>query len=177
MGGRPTPTGQDPLPDPISQFNRLVGTDYWDEVARKPELVRRLEGPGFCGLFSKQVTLPHGIAESFEDFEAGLRAAGLVGVDEVLCQSFERPAKFRVKKARVAVNGHNFASGKAASPSGTVPALTEVPARLLNRRGAQSRAKERKRPLTGEAVEPLPLFASGGCEVPIKLRRRREDLI
>ena len=177
MGGVPVPAGKHSLPDPLAQFNRLTGVEYWDEVARKPELVRRLKGSGFTGLFSQEVCLPHGVAESFEDFETGLRAAGFIGVDEVLCQSFERPAKFRVKKVRVAVDAHNNPSGKAAAPSGPVPSLTEVPKRLRNRRGSQSRALERKRPLTGEEVAPLPLFSSGGCEVPIKLRRRREDLI
>ena len=179
VGGVPVPPRKHSLPDPIAEFGCGVGVEYWDEVARKPELVRTCVGSGLSGSFGQKVMLPHGVAERLEEFEAGLREAGLIGEDEFLRQSYVSPSHFRVQKQGVAVNGshRDNPSVKASEPSAPDRALMEVPKRLRNRRGSQSRAVERKRPLTGEAVEQLPLFDTNGCIVPIELRRRREDLI
>jgi len=46
--------------------------------------------------------LPERMAVRLEDFEAGLRAAGLVSVDEICVQSTASPAKFRFQKRKVA---------------------------------------------------------------------------
>ena len=90
--------------------------------------------------------MPHGRAVCLEDFETGLRAAGLIGVNEILVQSGNTGRKFRVAKRRVAIDGHldtsvskDFPGGNALNNSAVVTggegrALPRVPHSKLGRR-------------------------------------------
>jgi len=110
VGGVPIPAGEDVASCDFRQRFRLLSGQIRDEIAGKSELVRAVKGGNSRGTFSKDVILPLGSAVCFEDFEAGLRSAGLVAVDEVLVQSHTSPRKFRVQKVRVAENGHSSSS-------------------------------------------------------------------
>ena len=112
VGGVPIPAGENSLALSQTEFNRLLRAEIRDEIDSQPELVRTLERGRFRNSFFEEVRLPSRVAESLEDFEAGLRAAGLMSFDEMLVQSFTRPTKFRVQKVRVGKNGHSgFSSG------------------------------------------------------------------
>jgi len=117
VGGVPVPAGEVPLARSFGEECRLIRAEIGDEIASQPELVRALERPRFRDFLFKQVSLPQGIAESLEDLESGLRSAGLIGVDEILVQSVNRPTKFKVQKRRVSVDGH---IGSPASMQGTI---------------------------------------------------------
>ena len=106
VGGVPIPPRKDALADPVSEVGGFFRGDVGNEVASETELVRTLERSRFRNTFAEQVSLPHGVAVRLEDFEAGLRSAGLMGVDEILTQSFTSPSKFRVQKRNVSVDGH-----------------------------------------------------------------------
>ena len=77
-----------------------------DEIGSEPEVMRALPRARFRGLGLKQLLLPSGAAETLEEFEKGLRAAGLVRVSEVICQTTDGPLHFRVKRRNVAIDGH-----------------------------------------------------------------------
>ena len=147
VGGVPIPAGEDPFPGQVGKPNGLVGAEVRDEVHCQPELVRALERSRFRDAFLEQVSLPHGRAVALEDFEAGLRAAGLVGVDEILVQSGTTGRKFRVAKRHVRIDGHlntpelskEFREGNALHHSAVVTgaevrALPKVPHSKLGRR-------------------------------------------
>lgn len=119
----------------------VLNREVRDKIDSQPELVRRLERSRFRRPLCKHAALPHGVAERLEDFEAGLRSAGFIAVDEVLVQSFYAPLKFRVHARNVAIDGHfRSPSVKAAAPNGEpVPSLTEGPKPLQGWEGSQSR--------------------------------------
>lgn len=106
VGGVPTPPGEYRLTDTGREFVRFPVVEMRHDVASEPELMRTLERSRFTGTFTEEARLPDRVAVCLEDLETGLRAAGLVGVDEILVQSDNRPTKFRVKKRNIAVDGH-----------------------------------------------------------------------
>jgi len=107
VGGVPVPAGEDAFPGALGERRRFLGAEVRDEVRSEPELMRTLERSRFRNAFGDKLTLPHGRAECLEDFEAGLRAAGLMGVHEILVQSGNSGSKFRIAKRHVAVDGHH----------------------------------------------------------------------
>ena len=106
VAGVPTPSCEDFLPGQIAQVVRLLPVDIRDEIGSEAEIMRTLEYPRFRSAFFEQVKLPAGVAESLEEFEAGLRLAGFIASDQVLCQTLANPTKFRVQKRGVAVDSH-----------------------------------------------------------------------
>ena len=147
VGGVPIPAGEDSFPGRGREGSGLFGAEVRDEVHCQPELVRALERSRFRDAFLEQVSLPHGRAVALEDFEAGLRAAGLVGVDEILVQSGTTGRKFRVAKRHVRIDGHlntpelskDFPGGNALNNSAVVTggegrSLPRVPHSKLGRR-------------------------------------------
>ena len=67
------------------------------EVDSQPELMRTLPWPRFTGLDGEQVSLPVWSAITLEGAEQALRAAGLIGPGEILTQTFEGEARFKVQ--------------------------------------------------------------------------------
>lgn len=129
VGGVPIPAGEMPFPGQLAEASRFVGTDERDEVHCEPELMRGLERSRFRNAFGEHIALPNGVAISLEDFETGLRAAGLVGVHEILVQSGATGRKFRVAKRQIGMDGHlddpstvglGFPVGNAPQPSAVV---------------------------------------------------------
>jgi len=118
VGGVPIPAGEDPFPGQLAEPSRFLGFEERDEVHREAELVRALERSRFRDAFFDQIALPHGRAVCLEDFETGLRAAGLIGVEQILVQSGNSGRKFRVAKRRVAIDGHLDTSGSKDFPGG-----------------------------------------------------------
>lgn len=112
VGGVPIPAGEDTFPGRCAEGRSLFRGEVGDEVHCQPELVRALERSRFRDAFFEQIALPHGRAVCLEDFETGLRAAGLIGVNEILVQSGNTGRKFRVAKRRVAIDGHLDTSSK-----------------------------------------------------------------
>ena len=106
VGGVPVPAGHDALADVDGQGVRFFRGDVRNEIDSEPELVRALERSRFRGAFFEEIALPHGRAKCLEEFEAGLRAAGLVGVHQILVQSGASGRKFRVAKRQVGIDGH-----------------------------------------------------------------------
>jgi len=144
VGGVPVPAGEVPLPRTFCEECRLLRAEIGDEIASQPELVRALERPRFRDFLFKQVSLPQRIAESLEDLETGLRSAGLIGVDEILAQSVNRPTKFKVQKRRVSVDGH---IGSPASMQGTI-----APGPSALSHCAVGRPRVKGSPVSGEAL-------------------------
>jgi len=146
MGAVPTPACTDglvpeQLVDRVEAFS-VLNRQVRDEIDRQPELMRRLERSRFRRSLCKHSALPQGIAETLEEFEAGLRSAGFVGVDQVLLQSFANPLKFRVQARNVSIDGHFVEPPvKAAAPLEPVPSLTGVPKPLAGLEGDPSRPK------------------------------------
>lgn len=103
----PRPARVDDVSHLVGERPGLVWAEEWDEIRGKPVLVSTLVHTRFRDSFFQQVKLPKGIAERLEDFEEGLRLAGLVGPDEVLVQQASRPPKFRVQKGKVSEDSHN----------------------------------------------------------------------
>lgn len=141
-----------PVPPRHLAFSRYLGEgsghldrEVRDEVASQPHLMCRLERTRFRDFLSKQVLLPERVAVRLKDFETGLRAAGLVGVDEILVQSLARPTKFRVQKRNVVMDGHGpdpFSFGEGgARVMRAGSAFNEVPQPTADAVGSQSRAK------------------------------------
>lgn len=179
MRRMPVPSRKDPLADPFAKRFSLDGREIWDPVTGETELVSRCVWPGFRGSFSKELVLTARMAETLKELEIGLRDAGLVALDEQLVQSASSPSKFRVKKVHIADDRHGDVSlGKSGdpAPAGSQSALTKVPKRLRARRGPV-KGEERQRPFTGKPGLPDPVGPPMDPLVPLKLRRRREDLI
>lgn len=103
----PAPTRMDDVSNLVGERPGLVWAEEWNEIRSQAKSVSGLVHTRFRDTFFQAVKLPHGIAESLEDFEKGLRLAGLIGADEVLVQQASRPPKFRVQKAEVSDYGHN----------------------------------------------------------------------
>lgn len=106
VGGVPIPAGEDAFPGSFGKLPGFLGRQVGNEVDGETELVRALERSRFRNAFGDKLTLPHRRAECLEDFEAGLRAAGLMSVNEILVQSGNTGRKFRIAKRHVAVDGH-----------------------------------------------------------------------
>jgi len=147
VGGVPIPAGEDTFTGRGGECSGLFGREVRDEVDRQPELVRALERTRFRDAFFEEVSLPHGRAVCLEDFEAGLRAAGLVGIDEIIVKSGTTGRKFRVAKRHVRIDGHidtsvgskEFREGNALQHSAVVTGaegrvLPKVPHSKLGRR-------------------------------------------
>ena len=101
MGLIPTPAKSDRTASELAERFRLDCIQVRDEIDRQPELMRALPHTRFARSLGEKPCLPTGVAEGLEDFEAGLRAAGLIAVDEVLMQSYSLPLKFRAQKVKV----------------------------------------------------------------------------
>lgn len=69
-----------------------------DEVASEPPLMRALPRTRFAGSFGTELVLPERRAVCLEDFEQGLRLAGLMSDSEMLCEVAASGRKFRVKE-------------------------------------------------------------------------------
>lgn len=141
VGGVPIPPRHLAFSRYLGQGVSLLDAEIRDEVASQPHLMRRLERSRFRDFLSKEVLLPERVAVRLKDFETGLRAAGLVAVDEILVQSLARPTKFRVQKRNVAMDGHGPVSfGEGGAPGmGAGPAFNEVPSQTAGAVGSQSR--------------------------------------
>lgn len=174
----PAPAGVDPFPELLAERQRLGLIDVRHEVGGKSELMRRLPAKRFRNPFGDEVVLPLGVAESLEDFEAGLRAAGLVAVDQVCVQFAHAPRKFWFKKIDAVVDHDNGPSRffvKRAAPSERGSRFNEDPCQPRQRCGVPV-----KGPVgTCEALDGVQRgdIATDGCEeMPIN-RRNGEDLI
>ena len=147
VGGVPIPAGEDPFSCEVRKPVGFLRAEVRDEIGGEPELMRRLERSRFRDAFFDEVSLPHRRAICLEDFEAGLRAAGLMGVDQILVQSGRTGRKFRVAQRRVAIDGHLNASseivgvGNALSSSAVV---TEAHNRALRQARKPSIVKGRR---------------------------------
>lgn len=97
----PAPARPMSLPSGFTEVDSFVLSDIWDEVRGETDVMRALPSGRFRRLLCEQAILPNRVAERLEDFEAGLRATGLVAVDEILVQSLNDPRKFRVQKVKV----------------------------------------------------------------------------
>jgi len=132
------------------QGDRFGLSEVRDKIASEPQLVRTLERSRFRTSFSEEARLPLGSAVRLEDFEAELRALGLIAVDEIVVQSLSRPDKFRVQKRNVVDDLHPVvpSSKEASCDSGTSPSLLEVPKPLSSALGPV-KGEERSVPLQG----------------------------
>lgn len=177
VGGVPVPAGEDTLPSSLSERRRLVGIEVRDEIASKPDLVRTLPRSRFRNAFFEEARLPHWMAVCLEDFEAGLRAAGLVSVDEICVQSTACPTKFRFQKRKIADDLiHDFSPRffvKRAAPS-------EPEARLIEDHSPEPQSGGVPvKGLSGASLDGVHdgITTTDGCGgLPIN-RRNGEDLI
>lgn len=179
MRRMPVPPRKDPLADPFAKRFSLDGREIWDPVTGETELVSRCVWPGFRGAFTEYLELTPGMAVALKELEIGLRDAGLITADQQFVQSASSPSKFRVESHGVSDDAHGTVSlGKSGdpAPAGSQAALTKVPERLRARRGPV-KGEERQRPFTGRPGLPDPVGPPTDSLVPLKLRRRREDLI
>lgn len=177
VGGVPVPAGENTLPRSLGERRRLVGIEVRDEIASKPDLVRTLPRSRFRNAFFEEARLPHGMAVSLEDFEAGLRAVGLVSVDEICVQSTACPTKFRFQKRKIADDRIHDVSPrffvKRAAPSEPVPLLIEDHSPEPQSGGVPVKG------LSGASLDGVRdgITTTNGCgELPIN-RRNGEDLI
>lgn len=140
-----------PIPTRLRpQGDRFGLSKVRDEIASQPQLVRALERSRFRNSFGEEALLPLGSAERLVDFEAELRATGLIAVDEIVVQSLSRPDKFRVQKRKVIDDFHGYdPSVKAAiRERGSVPSLTEGP-KPRSSASEPVKGEERSVPLQG----------------------------
>ena len=110
VGGVPIPADEMPLAGKVGKAIGVVAVDEGDVIDGEAVLVRALERSRFRDAFGYQVSLPEGVAVSLEDLEQGLRLAGLVGPDEIICQRGKAGNRFRVAKRQVAMDGHLLSS-------------------------------------------------------------------
>ena len=110
VGGMPVPADEVPLAGEFGEASGVVAIDEGDVIDGEPVLVRALERSRFRDAFGYKVSLPEGVAVSLEDLEQGLRLAGLVGPDEIICQRGKAGNRFRVAKRQVAMDGHLLSS-------------------------------------------------------------------
>ena len=87
-----------------AQGESLRLREEWHEIHCEPELMRALPRTRFRGAFAEQVRLPPETAVSLENFEAELRAVGLIRPNELLRQGASRPLHFRVQQREVRVS-------------------------------------------------------------------------
>lgn len=174
VAGVPIPADADRPLVPPGQLGGLHLVDEWDKIDCQAELMRGLERSRFRRPDGEQCLLPFGLAVCLEDFEAGLRAAGLVAVDQVLVQSLDTPRKFVVQKGNVSMDGHSGSSVEAGAPphgAHYLPSM-EFPSERFDRR-VPVKAEERQRALTGKRAEPPPTWSEyqGALEAVAKRRR------
>ena len=94
-----------PVPARLHSKGYSLGLgEEWYEVHCEPELMRALPRSRFRGAFGEQVRLPPETAVSLENFEAELRAVGLIRPHELLRQGASRPLHFRVQQREVRVS-------------------------------------------------------------------------
>lgn len=177
VGGVPIPAGDNSLPLGPAELFRVFNAEVRNEVASKSDLVRALPRSRFRNAFFEEARLPLGMAVRLEDFEAGLRAAGLVGVDEICVQSTASPAKFRFQKRKVADDRIHDVSPrffvKRAAPSEPEPLLIEDHSPEPQSGGVPVKG------LSGASLDGVRdgITTTNGCgELPIN-RRNGEDLI
>lgn len=128
MTAMPVPPFIDPLSDLVSEGQCLVDGEIWDEIAGEAIVMRTLPWPRFCGSTGEKLVLPERMAVALEDFEVGLRVAGLIADTQGLCQTFRDGAKYRVKTMHIP---DDF-EGHVIDPSS--PALLTPLARAVRRR-------------------------------------------
>lgn len=114
------------VPVPADRADAVVSVPR-DEVNGATELMRTLPRSRFRNFVGEHVALPEGSAERLETFEEGLRLAGFISGEQMLCQSMTTPDKFRVAKRDVSDDlGH----GSGSSVKGAVSAYAETGATL-----------------------------------------------
>lgn len=136
VGRVPVPAGEDALANAGGERCGVLRGEVGNEIDSEPELVRALERSRFRNTFFDEVSLPHGRAKCLEDFEAGLRAAGLVGVHQILVQSGASGRKFRVAKRQVGIDGH-ISDPSEEKPVANALSLSAVESERLFRAGSQ----------------------------------------
>lgn len=161
----PVPSGQNAASLREHGFCLVCG-QIWDEVASEPYLVRALPRSRFRSAFGYQLRLPAWKAECLEDFEAELYRVGLIGLDEIISDTFDDGYHFGVEK-----RNHGDASYRRVDQDRNSRRLqregTSPPA-SLSALGRGSRIKG----LSGAPLEPgEPLVRQGGpsthlCENP-----------
>ena len=110
VGGVPVPADKDAFAGEVRDPFGVVRVDDRNVIDGEPVLVRALERTRFRDAFGDQISLPEGIAVSLEDLEQGLRLAGLIGPDEIVCQRGKTGRSFRVAKRQVSMDGHLLSS-------------------------------------------------------------------
>ena len=89
---RPIPTGR------ASQHPSLLGCQIRNEIRREAEIVGAAPSSRFRDTFGDKASLSAEMSETLEDFEAVLKATGLMDRREVLVQYATTPRKFRVQR-------------------------------------------------------------------------------
>ena len=89
---RPIPTGR------ASQHPSLLGCQIRNEIRREAEIVGAAPSGRFRDTFGDKASLSAEMSETLEDFEAVLKATGLMDRREVLVQYATAPRKFRVQR-------------------------------------------------------------------------------
>lgn len=173
IGGVPIPTDDGRVTGQLREGDSVVGTHVGDKVHSQTELVCTLPRSRFRNALGEHARLPLRAAICLEDFEAGLRAAGLIAVDEVLVQPFDGSRKFRVQTvdavasygAGVSVKHSNVAhdwypsgcltlSEARTRVAGQAPPHSSVTAPKGSLRGS-SQGRRAERALTGPETELL----------------------
>ena len=99
--GVPIPPFVDIFVDHEAKLDCILPVDVGNEVDGKPVVMRALPRARFRSALNSELVLPVGLAERLEDLEKGLRLAGFMRSDEVICQRGEGCAAFRVKNIHV----------------------------------------------------------------------------
>lgn len=112
VGGVPIPAGVDGDAAVLGDEFRALNIYVRDEIDCQSPLVRALPRSRFRRALSEQASLPSGMAERLEDFEMGLRSAGLIKPGQLLVQGFNSPCKFRVEQGEAVdtFDGHDDVS-------------------------------------------------------------------
>lgn len=85
---------------------------HWYEIGCKAILMRALPWPRFCGLaYGQQVLLPFRAAVALEEFEQGLRLAGLMAGNQHVRQFGKLEDSFRVETCKADVSRMNISKG------------------------------------------------------------------
>lgn len=177
IGGVPIPADDGAVTGGLSQLEGIVGVEVGDKVHSQPELVCTLPRSRFRNALGEHVRLPLRAAICLEDFEAGLRAAGFVAVDQVLVQSLDGSREFRVQTLDAVASdgaGVSVEDGSVVHdwyPSGCLT-LSEGRARLAGHSASSSvnaqkgslrgssQGRRAERALTGPETELLELQRS-----------------
>lgn len=120
-GFRPMPAG------PYAKGYRLGLREVRDVIGGEAEIVRALPRTRFRNTFHEEAVLPLSASVSLENFEAELRASGLVKPEEVMVQSLSSPRKFRVAVGKVADDVTRHEQGPALPPLPGSSARLRIP--------------------------------------------------